>query len=290
MIDFIVYDNAGKGKGSKAAAAISAKLSELGIPFAFHHTEKPKHATEIARNLCEKGAQNIIAVGGDGTVHEVLNGLTNLSEITFGIIPAGTGNDFAEVLGTPTDPLAALQWILDGNTRYVDFFDCGGTRGMNIVGCGIDVDILRHYESKSKKTRGQYFLSLLHCLIHYRPYDLAFVDEKGEKHEKKAFIACACNGKQFGGGIKICPVADIYDGYLDCLIVNDMPKRKMLGALMKLVGGKILQHPNTQTFHVKEFKMNGNAPLQIDGEIYTDLPFDVKIVTNTLKMFMPKEN
>lgn len=287
MIDFVIYENAGKGKAGKYRAELEPKLKELGAEYRFHATEYPKHATEITRNLCENGAEKIVAVGGDGTVHEVLNGITDFGKTVFGIIPAGTGNDFAAALSLPMKPLDALNVILADNARFTDFFECGGARGMNIAGCGIDVDILRHYEKKKRKSKIQYFLSLLHCIVHYRPYEVEIVDENGVKHAKKVFITCACNGKQFGGGIKICPVADVSDGYLDCILVNDMPKRKMPGALIKLVKGKIHLHKNSENFHVKQFTVNGKFPVQIDGEIYEDLPFEAKIVSNELRILMP---
>jgi len=287
MIDIVIYENAGKGRAKKYRGIIEPKLKELGVDYRFHPTEYPKHATALTRSLCENGADTIIAMGGDGTVHEVLNGLTDPEKITFGVIPAGTGNDFAATLGLPQKPLESLDVILNGTPRYTDYFDFGGVRGMNIAGCGIDVDILRHYESKKRKSKIQYFLSLLHCLFRYRPYEVELIDENGVKHAKKAFIACACNGKRFGGGIRICSVADVYDGYLDCILVNDMPRRKMLGALIKLVRGKIHLHKKSEVFHVKRFTMNGKFPVQIDGEIYEDLVFDAKIVSGKLKIFAP---
>ena len=289
MIDIVIYENAGKGRAGKYRTKVEEKLRELGVPYRFHPTEKPKHATEITRKLCENGADTVIAMGGDGTVHEVLNGITDLGKTVFGIIPAGTGNDYAASLGLPRKPLDALNVILEQNVRFTDYFECGGVRGINIVGCGIDVDILRHYEAKRRKSKIHYFFSLLYCLIHYRPYDIELIDENGVKHAKKAFIACACNGKRFGGGIRICPVADIGDGYLDCILVNDMPKRKMPLALIQLVKGKIHLHKNSENFHVKQFTVNGNFPVQIDGEIYENLPFEPKRVSSEVKMFAPKK-
>jgi len=263
------------------------KLTKAGLEVEVAATECAGHAIELAQKAAEKGFRKFIAAGGDGTVHEVLNGLTDPEKITFGVIPAGTGNDFAATLGLPQKPLESLDVILNGTPRYTDYFDFGGVRGMNIAGCGIDVDILRHYESKKRKSKIQYFLSLLHCLFRYRPYEVELIDENGVKHAKKAFIACACNGKRFGGGIRICSVADVYDGYLDCILVNDMPRRKMLGALIKLVRGKIHLHKKSEVFHVKRFTMNGKFPVQIDGEIYEDLVFDAKIVSGKLKIFAP---
>ena len=289
MIDFIVHEGAGKGRGLKAKKAIARKLDELKEEYRFHVTEKKGDAADIARELSESGAEKIVAVGGDGTLHEVLNGLKNFDKVTFGVIPAGTGNDFAAAAGISEKPLEALDIILGGNARYVDFFDCSGVRGLNVIGAGIDVDILRHYASaKIVKGKLQYALSLIYCLIHYKPYSLTLVDENGERREKKAFIACACNGTRFGGGIKMCPVADPFDKRLNVIVVNDMPRRKILGTLIKLAGGKIHLSPYSECYTSDRLELTGDFPVEIDGEIYERLPFNVKIISDTLKMFCKK--
>ena len=287
MIDFIVHDKAGKGRAFKAKNEIIKRLTALKIPHRFHVTEHRGHGTEIAKDLCLSGADKIVAVGGDGTIHEVLNGLCNFESISFGIIPAGTGNDFATATGIPKKATDALELILSNNTRFTDFFECSGVRGINAIGTGIDVDILYRYEKSKRKTKLTYYLSLLYCLMHYKPYDLTFVDESGVKHAKKAFIACACNGRQFGGGIKICPQGVANDGLLDFILVNDIPKWKIPPALIKLVAGKIHTHKASEYSRVENVKVEGKFPVQIDGEIYENLPFDVKIIKNTLKIFAP---
>ena len=289
MINFIIHAKAGRRQAGKAKKTIEKKLSALGIPYAFYLTERQGHATELARDLCRKGETTIVAVGGDGTLHEVLNGLENFENVKLGLIPCGTGNDFATAIKIPKNHKKALDIILSNNVRNVDFFDCSGIRGINIMGTGIDVDILHHYNTKRFNGKIQYFLSLLHCLIHYKPYEFTIIDENGEKQAKKAFIACVANGHQFGGGIKICPDANIYDGTLDMIIVNDLPKKKFPGALLKLTAGKIRDVNQCEYAQIKQMQAVGKLPIQIDGEIYNDLEFNVKLVTNTLQMFTPEK-
>ena len=289
MIEFIIHEKAGKGRASKARALIEARLDMLNIPYSFHQTVKKGHATFIAEQLCQHGATTIVAVGGDGTVHEVLNGLSNFESVRFGIIPTGTGNDFATALDIPEDPIKALDIIVADYTEHIDFYECGNVRGLNIVGTGIDVDILRHYGSKRMNNKAQYFFSLVHCLIHYKPYHLTIVESDGKKSKKDAFIACVCNGKQFGGGIKICPTASPIDGLLDVIIVNDIPKAQIPAAFIKLISGKIRIVKQTEYLRVKKITLEGNYNLQIDGEIYENHKFDVKVIPRTLRMFIPRK-
>lgn len=286
MIEFIIHSHAGKGSASKARALIERRLDLLNVEYTFHQTVKEKHATFIAEQLCKSGATTIVAVGGDGTAHEVLNGLSGFENVTFGIIPCGTGNDFATALGIPTDPLKALDIVLKNHVSYVDYFQCGGVRGLNIIGTGIDVDILRRYQSKRRQTKFQYLSSLIYWLAHFKPYELTLVDENGAEHPKSAFIACACNGQQFGGGIKMCPTAIPTDGNLDVVIVSALPKRKIPPAFIKLMRGNIRMLKETEYFRAKRLRLKGRYNLQIDGEIYENHTFDVQVISNELKMFI----
>ncbi len=286
MLHFIIHENAGKGRGLKAERLIEKRLAEKGVEYEIHRTGKRGDGKEIARRLCEQGARAVIAVGGDGTVHEVLNGI-DVQNTVFGIIPAGTGNDFAATAGIPENFGRALDIILQGNVRETDYLDVGGVRGANIAGTGIDVDILVHYATKKYGGKLQYFMSLLHCLRTYTPRELEITDEKGNKYAKKAFILCACNGKRFGGGIRICPNAEMGDGLMNMIIVGDLPRRKYAGALLKLVAGRIEKLRYTETVKAVRFSAVNDAPVEIDGEIYDNVPFDVRLMSG-LKMFLSK--
>lgn len=288
MIDFIINEWAGDGKAEAAKATAEKILAKSGMPYRFH-SAKESGARELAARLTSDGEQKtLVAVGGDGTVHEVLNGIVDFEKTVFGVIPAGTGNDFAATLGVPEKPDEAVGVILNGKIAPVDFFDCSGVRGANIVGLGIDVDILRHYATKKRKGKAQYFLSLLHCLAHFKPKKLQVSFDGGEAEEKNAFIVCVCNGRQFGGGIRICPSADPFDGVLDSVNVTDLKRIKFPGALIKLAGGKIAKLKQCEVRPVRRITVPGLNPVEIDGEIYENLPFDVKVVSGLLRMRVPR--
>ena len=286
MIDFIIYEQAGKGKALKTRKKLEKRLNELNVEYAFHETNAPGHAKKIAEKLCANGAEIIVAVGGDGTIHETLNGFTSLEKVKFGIIPSGTGNDFAVSAGISLNPLEALELILNGEAKPTDFLTCGDKRAMNIAGAGIDVDILKHFaKAKIIKGKFQYLLSLIHCLIHYKPYILDLTYENGEKATKKAFIACACNGKRFGGGIRISPDSVAWDGKLELVVVNDMKKYKILGAFIKLMQGKVEKIPTCEISQIEKIRIDGKHSVQIDGEIYEFDGCDMQVVSNKLMMF-----
>lgn len=291
MLDFIINERAGNGKALSAKNQIQKILEEKGIPHRFHFTERSKHAIEISREICLAGGTDVIAMGGDGTMNEVLNGLTNLETVRYGIIPCGSGNDFAGSANIPLDVSAALDIILNGTTKPTDFLVCDGVRGLNAIGTGIDVEILRRCEkSKILKGKLKYFNSLLISLIKFKFYE--FFNEKLPPEQKKArktLIVCCGNGKKIGGGIPICPEASIDDGKMDLVIVNELKRIRIPGALIKLMKGKILKEDFCD-FSLEDdvsFSFSNSPAIQIDGEIYENLKFDIHVEKRKLNLYRP---
>ena len=292
MLHVIYTPIAGKGKAPRFRRVLEKRLSEAGIPHRFHDSPVQRGAVEIARNLTRAAGDDtvdIVAMGGDGTLNDVLNGLEDPSRVRLGVIPCGSGNDFATVAGIPTDPDGAAEVLLRGETKFTDYFECGGVRGINAIGTGIDVDILRRY-SRMKLLKGSaaYLASLVLTLFSYRPH--RFREEvDGEVRHHSAFIACAGNGRRIGGGIPICPEAVIDDGLLDIVIVDDISRVRIPGAFIKLLRHRILELPTTSFRRAPTLKVESDAlmSVQIDGEIYEDLPFDVRVINGALRFFRP---
>lgn len=287
MYHFIFNPTAGKGRAQRARTAIEGKLRSLNVAYQFHETQVQSDAKRIAHELTEQGEREIIAIGGDGTVNEVLNGLSNPECVHLGVIPCGSGNDFATAAGISLDPEEAIKLILETEPKYTDYMECSGVRGLNVIGTGIDVEILRRcYKAKFLKGSANYFTSLLISLIRFSLYRFT-TERDGRKGKHHGLIVCACNGKQFGGGMPICPDAICDDGVMNIVLVQDVRKSMVPGALLSLMRGKILRRHYTLHEHAKRLKVEFEhpAPLQIDGEIYEDLPFDVQIISGQLKMY-----
>lgn len=197
----------------KLIAKTEKRLAAAGIAYRIFYTDKSGAAFKYARSLSSAGGKEFLVVGGDGTVNEVLSGLVDPSVCTLAVMPAGTGNDFAVAAGIPSR-MKALELYLNGVPRPVDYIECGTRRSMNIAGTGIDVEVLRRCERMKYGTRrGKYFRALVACLLRYRGTKLR-VTVNGETKEYTALIAAVCNGTQFGGGIPLCPAAEIDDGQL----------------------------------------------------------------------------
>lgn len=286
----IIYNPIAGGKNGKkmkkTVSLIEKCLNGKKIEYAMHPTEYKGHAKELTKNLTENGASTIIIVGGDGTLHEVINGFTNFDKCSLGLIPCGTGNDFASVLNLPKDPIKALELILTGEPKYTDFMQLPTVRGINVVGMGIDVDVLNRYEKLKKKTKLGYTKCLIKTLFDFNYVDFT-AEIDGEKTDYRSFIACIANGNAYGGGIPICPPANPTDETLNFLAVREIKKSKIIGAFFKLKAGKVLTLKQSEHKTAKAIKITGQNPytVNVDGELYHDIPFEVKVVSNTLKMY-----
>lgn len=291
MLNFIVNPFSGGKEGKKTRknlAEISNYLSEKNIDYNFYFTERKGHAIEITRDLIKNGATNIVAIGGDGSLHEVLNGFDNFENCAFGIIPSGTGNDFATAMGLPTNAIEALKIILETKPKYTDFIQLPNVRCLNISGVGMDVEVLKLYEQLKKKTKFGYTKCLIKTLFKFKPINFnAYFD--GDKQNFTSYIACIANGTMFGGGLKICSIAKQDDGLLDFVAIGNMNKLSLINAFIKLKKGSLLKHKKIIHKTAKEITIESDLPLcvNLDGELYENIPFSAKVVHNTLKMFRP---
>lgn len=286
MIDFIAKPPK-KKKEKKLLADVEAELRSNGTEYRVFYTTHKGGGKEIAEELTQSGESTVVVVGGDGTLNDVLTGIQDPSRCVLGLIPAGTGNDFAASANIPKG-LAALKLILSGETKptdYIAFSD--GRRSLNIAGLGMDVDILTRCERmKRLHAKSKYFFSLLASLIKYRGCEIE-VTVDGETRTHNALIAAVCNGKQLGGGIPLCPPAEIADGKMDLTVV-DCPKRsKLLGALIKLMRGKVLALPFTchTLCESAVIKPSARCIAQYDGELYETDALEATLVHGQLNMF-----
>lgn len=281
-MEIIANTNSGKGNGAKCLAVVRSYLDERGIAYTVHETAAKCHAKDLAEKLCSVGTDAIVALGGDGTFHEVLNGM-DFEKARLGLIPAGRGNDFA--IGShaaPLDPVKAIAGIVRGVPREYDYIQVADKRCLNVAGTGLDVEVLlRTANSKNKLT---YTASLFRCLLKYKPYRVQ-VEANGETNEYDCIMVGACNGSQFGGGIRLSPESAADDGKLD-IIIMEKPKRVPTVFIMpEFVKGMHLNKPYTHHIICDSVKVTTPAPLELDGEIYYDLPFDARIVKNGVKTF-----
>ncbi len=286
MLDFIAKPPR-KKKGKKLVERICARLDGEGIPYAFHYTKEKGDGAKIARELTQEEGKTLVVVGGDGSLNDVLTGIVDPEKCTLGLIPAGTGNDFAAAANIPHGE-KALDLILKGSPKKIDYIDFSdGRRSINIAGLGLDVDILTRCENMKIRGKSNYIFGLLSSLVHFRGCEV-LVEADGIERKMNAMIVAVCNGKQCGGGIPLCPPAVFDDGKMDLLYV-DYPKRsKILGALIKLMRGKILSLPFAHYATVDYAKITPSSPrvAQYDGELYETACLEATLKKGGLNLYL----
>lgn len=279
MYHIILNPVAGKKKSQKNLAIAENFFKERGIAYEAHQTCAVHDAEDIARRLTLAGETELIVIGGDGTLHEVLNGIVDPTKVKLGLIPSGTGNDFAEKAGIPENAEKALEIIVGGEAKETDYLEVGGKRCMNVGGIGMDVDVLERCNRGKLKGKIKYLMSLLQSLFAFKGLPI-LIESEGREEKHDALIAAVCNGTQFGGGIVICPTAVADDQLIDVVIVDCIGgKWKIVKAFIELMKGRVLQYPLTTHFRCERVRFTTDTPCtaQLDGELYPALTFDVKL-------------
>lgn len=280
MYQVIYNPVAGKKKAFKNLGVLERIFTQRNVEYAVHKSGGVHDAEYIARKLTQDGKTKLIVLGGDGTLNEVLNGLHDPSVCTLGLIPSGTGNDFAAKMEIPLDPEKAVLRILEENAKPVDYIDVSGTRCMNVAGLGIDVDVLERCQRGKMHGKLKYLFSLMKSLFAFKGCNVTIESEGRVTEMRKVLISAVCNGAVFGGGIKICPKADPSDGKMDVVIVDSLGGiLDIIKAFTQLMQGKILTYPLTTYFQADKvtFIPEEGCPIQLDGEVYQNHKFEATI-------------
>ena len=279
MYHVVFNPAAGKNKSAEALCAVEKSFQENGKEYTVYRPTSKEELRQIVGDLTSTGEETeLVVLGGDGTIHDTLGAIKDFSHLNLGIIPAGTGNDFAAAVGIPEDPAEAIQIVLREEAKETDYLEVGGVRCMNVGGLGIDVDVLVRYAKCKKHNKLTYYKCLFKSVTKYKGEEIeAEID--GVKKKYHAFIAVACNGTQFGGGLSICPVARADSGKMEVVIVGFVKGVKKMKALSLLVKGKILDFESTERFTADRLRVTTSSPavVQLDGELYENLEFDVKV-------------
>jgi YegS/Rv2252/BmrU family lipid kinase len=253
QIGVILNPRAARGKAIQHLPEIAGLLRELGVPHQIHVTATPGEAIEVARRFAEAGVGRVIAVGGDGIVNEVANGLlTAARPATLGVVPASRGSDFARSLGNPRDLRAALIRAVQAPPHPIDVgivrFEDGRERHyVNIAGVGFDAVVAeRANRSRVPGSTLPYLTAIGATLARHRNAEVS-IEFDGRRIEQRACAVLIANGRCFGGGMQIVPQAAIADGHLDLAVIGDLSKPDLVRTLPKVFWGGHLGHPSSST-------------------------------------------
>jgi YegS/Rv2252/BmrU family lipid kinase len=297
----IVNPNAGHGKGKKDWQKIADLLEKHGIEFTSQFTVTRRHAIVLVQEGITNGYRKIIAVGGDGTMNEVVNGVfTQLvcptTDITLAMITVGTGNDWGKLFGIPVHYENAIQIIKEFKVRLQDagivHYYHGTARDrryfINIAGLGFDAVVVSRtniQKDKGYKGKAIYFINLLRSLLSYR-HTLTSIDIDGIKLQDDIFTISIGIGRFSGGGMMQTPKAIPDDGLFDVTIVKKMRKGEIIRSLKKLYDGSILDHPKIEGYMGKDILIDSDPLIHVeaDGESLGHSPIEFSLLPKSINI------
>ena len=252
------------------------------------HTQRPQHATELAKSASNSGVDIVCAIGGDGTVNECAKALVH-TDTAFAIIPGGSGNGLARHLHIPTDPIKAIELINEGNECYIDYGMANCTPFFCTCGVGFDAFISMKFAESGKRGAITYIENVFKSGLKYTPeqYELEFInDGKITKHNYKAFLSSCANASQYGNNAYIAPQASVRDGLMDVTIIEPFNIVDAPVMAVQLFNGTINQNLRIKTYKCKKLIINRTASgeFHYDGEpIVTNSRVEIEIIPSALK-------
>ena len=273
---FIVNPESAKGNAMKIIGNIEKVCKQEHIEYEVCYTLAQGDATRLAQSY--KDEENIIyAVGGDGTLSEVLNGVVGTKN-KIGIIPAGSGNDFYRTV----KELGKTEIESDVGVVNGKYF-------LNIACVGIDAEVANNVplmKKKNIKVKNLYTASILYTFTHFKFKQIHFKSQ--EKDEKGNFtILSICNGRYYGGGYNISPKAILEDNYFDVYYINKLRLPSIINLLLKLKKGKLEQDKRTNHFKTNNITVTSEEPIRfnVDGETIENTKFEIKIIPKAIKIY-----
>lgn len=266
------------GRAWSIAAALRPIVYELGGAD-WTGTVYPTHATELARKAAEEGYDLVVAMGGDGTMHEVLNGLMQVpaeKRPAMGVVPVGSGNDFAHACGISPNPEEALRQALSGSPQMVDIGLARDSQGReeywaNAIGIGFDTIVtLKSRKIPLFQGFAVYLIAVLQTILfQYEPFKLQ-IKVDGQEMTEDLMLLVLMNGNREGGGFHVTPNSKPNDGLLDYLMVDHVSRLRMLRILPEVMKGTHGKLSDCRMKSFKTFELTADRPLFVhtDGEIF----------------------
>ncbi|HUP49816.1 MAG TPA: diacylglycerol kinase family protein [Thermoanaerobaculia bacterium] len=264
---------AGRGRTRRHIGKVEACLRRGGALLDVHATTSSADLTRVAAESSRAGYDRVVICGGDGSVHFAVREL-DLERVTLGVIPLGSGDDFARVTGIPRSIPGACEAVLGGATRLVDVALANGIRYLGVAGLGFDSEVAA-FANGVRLVRGPavYVYAIFRVLPRFTPRRVRITTAGGSRTEQIMF-AVVGNSRQYGGGIRIVPGAQIDDGILDYCIVHETSRFQLLKTLPRAYSGSHVTKPFVETGRGRTFLFEADAPLEVyaDGEHVTGTP------------------
>lgn len=297
---FLVNPASANGSTGRRWPELARRAAAAGLEGDALLSERPGHLAELAREAVLGGAGLLVVVGGDGSVHEVANGLAGLPATPpLAIVPRGTGWDFVRTFGIPRGIEEAARIALDGETREIDLgrvayraWDGSEAESLfaNVASAGMSGAIAQRANATTKALGGKasYLWATFAVFARWTATTVRLrVDE--QEREGRLFDVVVANGRFFGGGMKICPEAEPDDGLFDVLTIGDVTKRDLTVTMPKIYRGTHLPHPKAELLRGSTVLLDSDQPIpvELDGEQPGTTPVRLEVLPRALKLRVP---
>lgn len=298
---FIVNPVAGAGRSAKRWAEVEPILRSEQIEFDYGLTAARGDATRMAMEAVAAGYTGIVAVGGDGTCREVVNGLMNGGaappDTYFGVVPTGRGVDLCRTIGIPLDPKEAARRLPQARLVDLDVGEVEYRRGgqrercyfVNFGGVGFDVEVVRRAISVAPNGGGTvpYLTGVFLALMAFRSKAVELVLDDEVIRRRVASVVVA-NGQYFGGGMRIAPTASPTDGLFDVVVIGDVNRLELVINFAKVYEGTHTTHPKVSLFQARRVEVHSTEPLyfQVDGDPLGETPVAFRLLPGALKVLV----
>lgn len=286
------------GQAKRHRPAIDQALQDAQIDYCLVETVRPNHATEEAKLAASQHFSMVVAVGGDGTVHEVINGLLSAepydAPLPLAILPLGTGNDLSDMAKLPHTLPQFIKLLREGHTRQIDIgrIDYHGNKRYFGNNCALAMEALITIETNNiANLRGKlrYFAGLIKGLRKLKPWNID-AHWNGGSYSGATYLLSICNSPRTGSSFLMSPTAKLDDGLFDIVLIPQLPLTLVLQLLPRFLNGSHLQHPMVRHFRTNALQIESHpsTPIHADGEIlatastkidYAILPAQLTLMT-----------
>ena len=287
---FIINPVAGNGFAGEYAPQIEKMVRKHNLNARIVFTAHKGHASNLTAEYLTRGFNHIIAVGGDGTINEIIGQLVNKSDVLFGVIAAGTGNDFIQILGFP-ERFSDSDWeiFLKKQTIKIDIGKCNENHFLNGMGLGFDAKVAsENYNSDGELKKGsssKYLWHIVKNLLFYKEQQMR-TQLNGQKELNRCFMNTIAIGRRFAGQYFLTPKAFANDGLLDVCMIKELGLLDRLKIFLKVPKGAHLDNENViyhQTDRIS-FEFDTEVPHHLDGELHFASRLDVSIIPQGLNI------
>lgn len=282
----VVFNPAAGPAMTRHIGAVRQHLASRGIPFEIAETAGPGDATLLAREAAHSGAETVVAVGGDGTINEVANGLAG-SGTRLLAVPHGTGNVFAQELGLPGSPGECLDLLTTGRTISVPLARAGARHFVLMASAGFDAEIVERMGSRGKRALGRsaYVLAGIRHIL--RPQPTLWLELPG-KERIEAQLALLCRGKRYAGRA-MAPGGDLEGKSLRLVILSRRGRWAIAKFALDVLRGRHLDSPAVQCREIDSVVVRSKIPsaVQVDGEYLGPLPVRFEMTGVALRVVVP---